>query len=165
MRTRIAILAGVIATLAPWAAVEACSCFQPSLAGLYKDSARVILGEVEKVEVQTTDPVDGQEVTFVATVRPIETYKGPGNVDIRITFTGRYSDPKRPVPPPGPDGELAERTWTLVGGCPEGMAEGSRYVIFQKQDEQLHYAGWCDGRIQYWERIVLDYMRGLSGTG
>jgi hypothetical protein len=163
MRKHFAALAVLAATLAPWTDVAACTCLRPSLPELYGDSARVFLGEVVEIGLLTENPVDGQEVTYVATVRPLETFKGSSGADVRVTFTGKYA---APVSSPLPDRSVvdpafAERTLTLVdSSCSFGMAEG-KYFIFEKQGEPLTYAGWCSQRVVFESIIVLEFMRGL----
>jgi hypothetical protein len=161
MRRTCAALALLFAGLAPWADATACSCLRPALTDLYKDSAHVILGEVVSVELQTRDAVHGQEVTYVATVKPVETYKGPSDVVVRVTYTGLYAEPGRPLPPPTVVDEVTGETLVLVGGCGGGMAVGVKYFIFEKQGEPLHYGGWCTQRVMYESIIVPDYMRSL----
>lgn len=152
-----------IAALAPWTHVAACTCGRPDLRDLYKNSTRVFLGEVVEIGLLTKDPVDGQEVTYFARVRPLETFKGPSSIDVRVTFTGKYAAPasRPPQDKAVVDPAFGERTLTLVdSGCGFGMAEG-KYYIFEKQGEPLTYAGWCSQRVVYETIIVLDFMRSL----
>lgn len=164
-------LAILLAFLAPWTEATACSCGRPSLPDLYKDSTRVFLGEVEKIDLLTKDPVDGQEVTYVATVRPQEIFKGSSNASVRVTFKGRYATPSPPLSESERraratvlDPTFAERTLTIVdSGCSFGMAEG-KYYIFEKQGEPLSYSGWCAPRVVYETIVVLEFMRGLRNA-
>jgi hypothetical protein len=168
MRRRYKVIGFLFTILAPWADAGACSCARPVLADLYKDSTRVFLGEVEKVDLLTNDPVDGQEVTYVATVRPREIFKGSSNASVRVTFKRKYATPspslselKLRVRATVLDPAFAERTLTIVDGCGSGMAEGSKYYIFEKQGEPLADPSWCSPRIVYDSIIKLDYMRTL----
>jgi hypothetical protein len=168
MRRRYAVIGVLFTILTPWADAVACSCARPVLADLYKDSTRVFLGEVERIELLTKDPVEGQKVTYVATVRPQEIFKGSSNASVRVTFQRKYATPR----PSLSESELraratvldptfAERTLTIVDGCSSGMAEGSKYYIFERQGEPLADPGWCSPRIVYDSIIKLDYMRTL----
>lgn len=115
------------------------------------------------IALLTKDPVDGQEVTYVATVRPLETFKGTSNDDVRVIFTGRYAVPvSRPLPDqPELDPAFAEETVTLVSSsCAFGMSDG-KYYVFERQGEPLTYTGWCTQRVVYESLIKLDYMRTL----
>lgn len=161
-RLNYATIAVLLTLLAPWTEASACSCARPPLPALFNDSTRVFLGEVVKIELLTKDPVDGQEVTYAATVRPLETFKGSSNDDVRVTFTGKYAAPaSRPLPEQSEvDPVFGERALTIVSGCPSGMAEG-KYYIFEKQGEPLTNPGWCSPRIVYETIIVLEFMRGL----
>ncbi|MEO8315067.1 MAG: hypothetical protein ABI645_09755 [Pseudomonadota bacterium] len=165
MKRSVAIMTVLVAILAPWSTARACSCARPNLTGLYEDSTRAFLGEVVEIKLLTKDPVDGQEATFAATVRPLETFKGLSNADVQVTFKRKYAAPTAQVLPlPDPtviDPAFAERTVTLVdSGCGFGMSEG-KYYIFEKQGEPLQYGGWCSPRVVYESIIVLDFMRGL----
>lgn len=163
MRNHIAAFALFVTTLAAWTGAVACTCARPELTDLYKNSTRVFLGEVVDIALLTKDPVDGQEVTYVATVRPLETFKGSSNDDVRVTFTGRYAVPiSRPLPDQAElDPAFAERSLTLVtSSCTFGMPEG-KYYIFEMQGEPLTYTGWCSPRVVYESIIKLDYMRTL----
>jgi hypothetical protein len=154
-------VAFLLALLAPWMEANACSCGRPHLPALYKESARVFLGDVVKIEVLTSNPVHGQEVTYGAMVRPVETFKGASTTDVQVTFKGTYIEPGRTLPAPTVIDEETGRTLTLIdGGCDFGMSQ-SKYYIFEKQDEPLQYGGWCSTRVVYESIIVLDFMRSL----
>lgn len=54
-----AAVALLLTLLAPWMEANACSCGRPPLQALYKESTRVFLGDVVKIEVLTGNPVRG----------------------------------------------------------------------------------------------------------
>jgi hypothetical protein len=160
MRRSYTILGLLFTIVAPWTDAVACSCLRPVLADLYQDSTHVIFGEVVRIDLVTKNPVHGEKVTYVATVKPIETYKGPSDVEARVTFTEKYVEPGGSLPEQTVVSENGE-TLVLVGGCEWGMAVGLKYVVFEKKDAPLNYYGWCGDRVMSDGIIKLDYMRTL----
>jgi hypothetical protein len=168
MSKHIAAIALLMATMVPLAVFAACACPRPELSYLYKTSVRAFFGEVVKVEILTKDPVDGKEATYVATVRPVEVFKGASNADVRVTFTKIYTVPKPPIPardPPMLDPAFGERSVTYIDsdrcGSSHEMA-GGKYYIFEKQGEPLTYSGWCTERVVEETAATIDVMRGLQ---
>lgn len=163
MARHIATLVVFLAALAHWGDAAACTCLRPVLPDLYKDSTHVFLGEVVKIELLTTDPVHGQEVTYVATLGRVETFKGSSSAEARVTFTGTYAEPGRPIPRESVVDEATGETLEIVvvGGCALGMAAGAKYYIFEKRGEPLHYSGWCAQRVMHESLIALDSLRSL----
>jgi hypothetical protein len=167
MRKYIAAVALVVAIIAPLVALAVCVCPRPVVSYLYKTSTRVFLGEVVKIELLTLGPVGGQEVTYAATVRPLEIFKGVSNTNVRVTFITRYRDPAPIISLPGPpviDPAFSERAVTIVTSdrCDSSneMAD-SKYYIFEKQGEPLVYSGCGTERIVSEVATTIDAMRSL----
>jgi hypothetical protein len=167
MGKHIAAVALLVATMTPSVGSARCVCPYPALPYLYKNSTRVFLGEVVGIELMTKNPADSQEVTYVATVRPLELFKGASNVDIRVTFTATYFVPKPPIPLQSPavlDPAFGERTLTIVtsGSCrPLPMMADGKYYIFESQGEPLTYSGCGTERIVSENGTTIDAMRSL----
>jgi hypothetical protein len=122
---------------APWMEAHACDCriLDPDKA--HQDSTHIILGEVIKVEAITTAPDGRGNIEYVATLKPVETYRGKPNVEVRVKFFVN----------PG------------VIGCGVSMKVGERYVILEKERDSLIYDGLCAERIRVAIHSVVEYMR------
>jgi hypothetical protein len=165
VRKHIAAAALLVATMTPLVGSAMCVCPYPVLP--YKNSTRVFLGEVVRIELLTKSPVYGQEVTYVATIRPLEIFKGTSNADVRVTFATIHIDLKPIIPLPGPpvlDPAFGERTLTMVtsGNCrPSPLMADGKYYIFEKQGEPLIYSGCATERIVSDTATTIHAMRSL----
>lgn len=128
----------VALALAPWIPAHACSCRILDPDKTHKDSALIILGEVTKVEAITTTQRGDGKIEYVATLRPVETYRGQPNVEVRVRFF---------VTP------------LLVDSCGASMKVGEKYVILEKERDSLVYDSLCSERIRMAVQSVVEYMR------
>jgi hypothetical protein len=167
MRKHIAAVVFLVATFAPSVGSARCVCPYPALPYLYNNSTRIFLGEVVGIELVTTNPVNGQEVTYAATIKPLELFKGTSNADVRVTFETRYMDPTPLIPIPVStvvDPAFGERTLTIVtsGSCgPSPLMAGQKYYIFENQGQPLTYSGCWTERIVNDNATTVDAMRSL----
>ena len=88
MRKRIATLALLsVLTLAPCITANAYECVRTDLAKVHKDSTRIILGEVVKIEPLPSAQGDEVMREYVATLKPVESFRGQPNVEVRVRFS------------------------------------------------------------------------------
>jgi hypothetical protein len=142
MRTRIAELALLSAlSLVPCIKANAYECVRTDLAKVHKDSTRVIIGEVVKIEV--IQAAQGDEVIgeYVATLKPVEAFRGQPNVEARVRFSAH------------------SRYFTITNDSEVIMTIGERYVLFEKEPDTLRYDSICADRVKKADKDIMEYLR------
>jgi hypothetical protein len=145
MRKRIARLA-LLSALALASCINANAyeeCVRTDLAKVQKDSTRVILGEVVKIELIQAARGDGlmAKGEYVATLKPVEAFRGKADVEMRVRF-------------------LASRmNFVITTDAEVIMTMGERYVLFEKEPDTLRYDSACEDRVKKADKEVLEYVR------
>jgi hypothetical protein len=134
------LMLSAILAFTPWFGAQACECIARDVAKTYKDSTHVILGEVVKVDLVTAGQDNGGRLEYVATLKPVKTYKGQPNVEVRVRF-------------------FVNRD--IISSCDATMRPGERYVILEKEREPLIYDSWCGVRIRQANAYLLDQVQAL----
>jgi hypothetical protein len=144
MRKRIAKFALLSAlALAPCNRANAYECLRTDLANVHMDSTRIILGEVVKIElIQAAQRDDATQMSeYVATLKPVETFRGRRDVEVRVRFRA------------GP------RQFIILTDAEVIMVIGERYVVFEKGPDTLRYESICEDRVKKADREISEYVR------
>jgi hypothetical protein len=144
MRKRVASLALLSAlALAPCVTATAYECVRTDLAKVHKESTRIILGEVIRIELTQAAQDDGllAKGEYVATLKPVEAFRGKPDVEVRVRF-------------------LASRmNFVITTDAEVIMTMGERYVLFEKEPDTLRYYSVCEDRVKKADKEIVEYVR------
>jgi hypothetical protein len=118
-------------------------CVRTDLTKVHKESTRIVLGEVVKIELIQAARGDDVNPTgeYVATLKPVETFRGRRDVEVRVRFRA------------GP------RQFIILTDGEVIMAIGERYVLFEKGRDTLRYYSACEDRVKKADKEIVEYLR------
>jgi hypothetical protein len=121
-------------------------CLRTDLAKIHKESTRIILGEVVKIElIQAAQGDDvNQASEYVATLKPVEIFRGRRDVEVRVRFSA------------------SPRHFIILTDGEVIMAIGERYVLFEKEPGTLRYGSVCEDRVKKADNEIIEYVRSHS---
>jgi hypothetical protein len=129
--------------LAPSIKARAYECLRTDLARVQRESTRIVLGEVVKIELLQAAQGDDANLTseYVATLKPVEIFRGRRDVEVRVKFRA------------GP------RQFIILADGEVIMAPGEQYVLFEREPNTLRYDSLCEDRVKEADNELVEYVR------